>query len=103
MKNKDFKINDNIIVQNYKGKITNIINCKQYEISYNGEKVNNGLTVLTDTAARKTIENGYTLKPTGKTATYFTVKFNDNEDIKHTVYDNAVYGCLDEFETYGTY
>lgn len=103
MKNKDFKVNDNIIVQGYKGKIIEIINCLQYEISYNGKPVHNGLTVMTNEAAQKTIANGYTLIPTGKTATYFKVKFNDNENIKNTVYDNGTYGCLDDYEMYGTY
>ena len=75
MKNKDFRIGDNIIVHGYKGKIIEITNCLQYEISYNGKPVSNGLTVITDEAARETISNGYTLIPTGETATYFKVKF----------------------------
>lgn len=103
MKNKDFRIGDNIIIHGYKGKIIEITNCLQYEISYNGKPVSNGLTVITDEAARETISNGYTLIPTGETATYFKVKFNDTEDIKNTVYDNATYGCLDKYEMYGTY
>lgn len=103
MKNKDFRIGDNIIVHGYKGKIIEITNCLQYEISYNGKLVHNGLTVMTDEAAQKTIENGYTLIPTGETATYFKVKFNNDEDIKNTAYDNGTYGCLDKYEMYQTY
>lgn len=103
MKNKDFRINDNIIVQGYRGKIINITNCIEYKISYNNEIIGNGLTVLTIENAEETIKKGYTLTPTGRTATYFQVKFNDDEDIKNTAYDSGTYGCIDDFECFGTY
>lgn len=104
MNNKKFRVGDNIIVQGYKGKIIKITNCLQYEISYKGKSINSdGLTVLTSEAAQQTIERGYTLIPTGETATYFKVKFNDTEDIKNTAYDCGTYGCLDKYEMYQTY
>lgn len=103
MKNKDFKINDNIIVQGYKGKILEITNCLQYEILYDGKPVYNGLTVVTEETAKEMVSRGYTLTPTGETATYFKVKFNDTENVKNTAYDGGTYGCLDKYEMYGTY
>ena len=102
MKNKDFRIGDNILVCGNKGIIAEINNFCEYYIEYNGKPVNDGKTFLTDEDAIETIKNGYTLKPTGKTATYFKVNFIE-ESLKNTCYDGGFYGCLDEFENYGTW
>lgn len=104
MENKYFNVGDHISVYGNKGIITGITHCKEYNISFNGKPLRgNGLEVLTDDAAAATKKNGYTLIETGRTATYFKVDFSNEESLKGTVYDGGEYGCLDDFENYGTW
>ena len=69
MKNSEFKVGDNIIVQGNREKIAEI-------------------------------ENVFT--ETGRTATYFKVYFL-GADLKGTGYDGGWYGCIDDYEMYGTF
>lgn len=103
MLNKEFKIGSHIVVHGYKGIVEEITNCKEYKMDYKGRVMGNGLAILSDANAEETIAKGYTLIPTGRTATYFTVSFENEPSLKKTSYNGGSYGCLDEFENYGTW
>ena len=103
MKNTEFRIGDHIAVYGNKGIVRDIEHLKEYELSYNGQKIGNGRAVMTDENAADTAARGYTVTPTGRTATYFTVTFENEPGLAGTHYDGGVYGCLDGFENYGTW
>lgn len=103
MNNKSFKVGDNIIVSGFRGVVESISNCNEYRVSYNGKVLGNGLEVFDATTAEACRAKGYTLEPTGRTATYFTVCFDDNDELKNSSYNHGTFGCLDDFENYGTF
>ena len=103
MKNSEFKIGSHIMVQGYKGVVEEIYTYKEYKVDFEGKILGNGLELVDDDNAENMKAKGYNLVPTGRTGTYFKVSFKDEENIKDTVYDNGTYGCIDDFEEFGTW
>lgn len=101
MKNKHFKVGDHILVYGNKGIVKEIYNCKEYKVEYKTTYVDT--TCYSDENIKHMIAKGYTVTPTGRTATYFKVKFLSETGLENTAYDNGEYGCLDEYESYGTW
>lgn len=101
MKNSEFKIGSHITVYGNKGIVENITKCKEYECSYNNKKIDT--SVYTEEAVEAMRKKGYILIETGRTATYFTVDFESEKQLKNTAYDHGCYGCIDEYENYGTW
>lgn len=101
MKNSEFKVGSHILVQGNRGIVENITRCKEYDATLTG--LCRDTYVLTDENYKKMAEDWKGLKPTGRTATYFTVSFDTEDRLKNTTYNHGTYGCLDEFENYGTW
>lgn len=101
MKNSEFKVGSHISVYGHKGIVVSIDRCLEFELSYDGKNL--GTHCFNAKQALETAGRGYTLIATGRTATYFIVSFENDEYLKGTGYDNAEYGCLDEFSNYGTW
>lgn len=99
MRNKDFSVGDHITVYGFKGIVEKILNCKEYKV----DRLCRDTMVISDEEAKELENKGYTLVETGRTATYFTISFDTDEGLKNTSYNHGSYGCLDEFENYGTW
>lgn len=102
MKNSEFTVGSHILVYGNKGIVESITRCKEYKASINS-KLCISEYVLTEEDASDMRNRGYELIPTGRTETHFKVSFDTEEHLKNTSYNHAVYGCLDEFENYGTW
>jgi len=101
MKNKEFKLGDHILVQGNRGTVESITNMVEYNAKYDGKDLRN--YVLSDEQANNMLIKGYELTATGRTATYFKVNFDSEELLKNTGYNHGTYGCIDEYEMYGTW
>lgn len=101
MRNSEFKIGDHILVVGNRGIVKDICKCKEVKYGFNGK--NCGVQTMTDENIADIIEKGYSVEYTGRTATYFTVSFDTEESLKNTAYDNGTYGCIDDFENFGTW
>lgn len=102
MYNKEYKIGSHISIHGYNGIVEKIINCKEYEVSYKNNLIDKQM-ILSDENVKAMLQKEYALKSTGRTATYFIVSFNNEESLKNTAYNGGCYGCLDEYEEYGTW
>ena len=100
MNNKDFKVGDGIVVQGYRGTVTSVTRVNEYTIAYDGKELPHS-GCYDEQSADEMRKRGYTVTPTGRTATYFTVDFSGEPQLKGTAYDGGCYGCLDEYECYG--
>lgn len=101
MKNSELKVGSHITICGNKGIVEKVTKCKEYEYSYKDHVI--GTSVFTDEAVKVMEEKGYTLVYTGRTATYFDVDFSNDSRVKGTPYDHGCYGCVDEYENYGTW
>lgn len=103
MKNSEFTVGSHILVHGNKGIVEGITRCKEYKALLFNRQLCKSEYVLTEEDASDMRNRGYELIPTGRTATYFTVSFDTEEYLNNTSYNHAQYGCLDEFENYGTW
>lgn len=101
MRNKDIKVGGHISVYGNRGIVTSVEHLNEYDIKYNGKEVDTGC--YREDAVESMRSRGYTVSPTGRTGTYFTVDFSNEPSLKGTPYDGGSYGCLDDFECYGTW
>lgn len=101
MKNKDIKVGVNVTVCGYRGVVTSVERLGEFQIEYDGKPVGTGCYSME--AVESMRSRGYTVTPTGRNGTYFTVDFSGEPSLKGTAYDGGCYGCLDDFECYGTW
>lgn len=100
MLNKDFKVGSHITIWGNRGIVEEVERRKEFKYSYEGEFC--GTACWNDEQAEEVRQRGYTVEETGRTYSSFKVEFVD--DLKHWgQYNHGHYGCLDEFECYGTW
>lgn len=100
---REFKIGDHITAYGNKGIVKDITRCKEYKVDFDGYSIGNGLDIISDIAYEEMKNNGYNMIPTGRTATYYKIKFINGSGLENTTYDNETYGCLDEYTDYDTW
>ena len=100
MKNSEFKVGSHILVQGHKGIVEEITRQKECKYFYKGKE---GETVcLEDNQIEDMIQRGFVVEETGRTRTLFKIEFVD--ELKHWgQYNHGTYGCLDDYEEYGTW
>lgn len=101
MNNKEIKVGGHVTVCGYRGIVTSVDHLAEYQIGYDGKPVDTGCYGAEQ--VKDMVSRGYTATPTGRTGTYFTVDFSNEPSLKGTPYDGGCYGCLDDFECYGTW
>lgn len=101
MNNKEIKVGSHVAIYGYRGIVTSVEHLGEYHIEYDGKDVDTGC--YSTLSVEDMRSRGYTVTATGRTGTYFTVDFSGEPSLKGTAYDGGHYGCLDDFECYGTW